>query len=276
MNRGPFEYEDVRSFIIPKETPPFWVVTCGVSYCDKTYYMERVCSNVTVLEYVIKGTGAINVDDREYHAAAGDVCILNEYCKHSYRADENDPWVKIYINLKGFAVPEIIQAYGLHNQVVYPGCEELHTLFQRFFELTGQEMTVEEIMEQCNVLFIQILNRLSTMSFRRNSVSDEASQVKNFINSNYHRELTVGEIAQSIYRSNDYINKLFKRAYGITPYQYYIETRISHAKALLKYSALSIAEIAECLGYRSNQYFSKQFHKVTGMTASEYRANPVG
>ena len=52
---------------------------------------------------------------------------------------------------------------------------------------------------------------------------------------------------------------------------YYIDVKITNAKALLLHTSLSIHQISENLGYKNDQYFSKQFHKVVGITATRYR-----
>ena len=53
-------------------------------------------------------------------------------------------------------------------------------------------------------------------------------------------------------------------------------SRIDYAKRLLLTTNLSVAQIAEKLGYGSNYGFMKQFAKNVGMTPTEYRrANAV-
>lgn len=114
-------------------------------------------------------------------------------------------------------------------------------------------------------------SELNIMCFNGTQPTDEASQLKSFIDRNYHRDLSIRDIAGSIFRSNDYANKLFKQCYGMTPYAYYIDVKIANAKALLLHTSLSIHQISENLGYKNDQYFSKQFHKIVGVTATHYR-----
>lgn len=268
-----FDFEDVRSFVAPKQLPAVWVEMSGLSYCDSTYRIDRICSDVTVIEYVISGTGSLYVGQNTYHPAAGDVYILHEKSDHSYIADKKDPWVKIFVNLKGTAVAGMLQAFGLRKKVVYPGCEELYPVFAELFEATKQDAPTDTIMEQCAMILAKLLSRMSNKLQQEQHPTEEARALKSFIDSNYQRDLTMNEIAQSIFRSNDYANKLFKRFYDNTPYAYYIEAKISHAKALLLHTSLSISQVAERLGYKNDQYFSKQFRKVTGMTATRFRAN---
>ena len=58
---------------------------------------------------------------------------------------------------------------------------------------------------------------------------------------------------------------------GTTLEKYLIAQKIEYAKELLIYDELSLAEIADRLGYSSGAYLSAQFKGVTGMTPSRFR-----
>lgn len=79
-------FEDVRSFIPTNKIPPVWVSLAGISYCDHTYRIGRVNSDVTVIEYIISGSGSLSISGNTYYPAAGDIYILPEGTNHSYEA----------------------------------------------------------------------------------------------------------------------------------------------------------------------------------------------
>lgn len=256
---------------MPDKTPPFWIEMAGISYCNGYYRVDREKSDVTVIEYVYKGTGTLRVGDASYEPGAGDIYILTENSNHAYRSSASDPWKKIFVNLKGSAVSPLIQAFRLHKKVLYSNCEEFSPIFEEIFALVKQNLPVEDTMERCGMLVFKLLSRLCQHEARDYQIPEEAQALKRFIDNNYQIDLNMDEIAASIYRSNDYTNKLFKRYYGITPYAYYLDVKMANAKALLLRTNLSIKQVADRLGYKSDQYFSKQFHKYVGMTASQYR-----
>ncbi len=271
MGGSVYKFEDVYSFLMPDKSLPFWVEMAGVSYCTGLYRIDRDKSDVTVIEYVYKGTGILRVGDTVYEPGAGDIYILTENSNHAYRSSASDPWTKIFVNLKGTAVSSLIQAFRLHKKVLYSNCEELSPIFEEIFELAKQNLPLEETMERCGVLVFKLLSRLCQHEARDHQIPEEAQALKRFIDNNYQIDLNMDDISASIYRSNDYTNKLFKRYYGITPYAYYLDVKMANAKDLLVRTNLSIKQIADRLSYKSDQYFSKQFHKYTGMTASQYR-----
>ena len=266
-----YKFEDVYSFLVPEKMPPFWVEMAGVSYCNGYYHIDREESDVTVIEYVYKGTGTLRVGQNVYHPVAGDIYILTEKSEHAYRADASDPWTKIFINLKGTAVPMLIQAFRLHKKVVYSDCRAICPVFEEILTVVKKNLPVEDTMERCAMLVMKLLSRLCQHEARDQRIPDEAQALKRFIDSNYQQNLNMDDISSSIFRSNDYANKLFKRYFGVTPYAYYLDVKMANAKALLQRTNLSVKQIADRLGYKSDQYFSKQFHKYVGMTASQYR-----
>lgn len=267
-----FDFEDAYYFLLPEETPPFWVEWAGITYCDDTYSMQREYAQVTVIEYVYSGTGTLWVDQKEYHPSAGDIYILPERTKQFYSADRNDPWTKIFVNLKGTAMASMIEAFGLHKKVVYKDCQELSPIFEEIFETVKKEdITVEQMMEQCGMLVMKLLTKLCIHQMHKQNVPNEVQTVKRFIDNNYRRNLTMDEIAAEVYRSNDYVKKQFKQFYGMTPYAYYLDLKLTHAKYLLQNTNLPIKQIADKLGYKSDRYFSKRFREAVGITATQFR-----
>jgi AraC-like DNA-binding protein len=67
------------------------------------------------------------------------------------------------------------------------------------------------------------------------------------------------------------LKKDFKRAYHTTIYAYSKEKRLEKSQALLKNTDLSIANIANQIGYANPSKYASAFKVHTGMTPSEYK-----
>lgn len=271
MKGSAFRCEDAYYFLYPDHNPSFWVTHAGISYCDETYKMSRASSASVVIEYVYKGTGTLWVEQCEYHPSGGDIYILPEHSKHSYYPDPDDPWTKIFVNLRGTAVTGLIQSFGLHERIVYHQCQGLSPIFESIFEIVKKDIPIDQVMEECGMMVMKLLLRLSQYETNEHEIPEEVQTVKRFIDSKYYRNLTMNEIAASVYRSNDYIKKRFKQYYGVTPYAYYLDLKMTHAKYMLRRTNLSIKQIADRLGFKSDRYFSKRFREATGITATQYR-----
>lgn len=83
-------------------------------------------------------------------------------------------------------------------------------------------------------------------------------------------ELSVPKIAEYLNLSPDYLNAIFKGEKGITLNKYIIQTRMEAAELLLREGNISIAAIAEQVGYENYSYFSSSFKKAYGCSPAGY------
>jgi len=79
-------------------------------------------------------------------------------------------------------------------------------------------------------------------------------------------------LAERLNYDYTYLSNLFSEVEATTIEKYYISQRIEKVKELLVYDELSLAEIADALGYSSAAYLSSQFKKVTGLTPTFYKS----
>ena len=79
-------------------------------------------------------------------------------------------------------------------------------------------------------------------------------------------------ISSKLHHDYNYLSNLFSEVEGTTIEKYFITQKIEKAKELLKYNELSVAQIADRLGYSSVAYLSNQFKKKTGLTPSFYKS----
>lgn len=82
--------------------------------------------------------------------------------------------------------------------------------------------------------------------------------------------LTVPEVAAGVHLSAAHFSRLFRAAYGETPYGYLMSRRIERAKALLR-TGLSVTEVCMAVGASSLGSFSSRFTQLVGMTPTAYR-----
>ena len=71
--------------------------------------------------------------------------------------------------------------------------------------------------------------------------------------------------------STAHFSRLFRRAYGETPYAYLMTRRIERAKALLRRGDLSVTDVCMAVGCTSLGSFSARFTELVGQTPTAYR-----
>lgn len=92
-----------------------------------------------------------------------------------------------------------------------------------------------------------------------------------YIDDNFSRDISLGEISEELNISSYYFSKLFKDETGEGFVEYLTRRRIDKAKDMLKDPEKSIKEICSECGYSDPNYFSRIFKKSTGMTPTEYK-----
>lgn len=71
---------------------------------------------------------------------------------------------------------------------------------------------------------------------------------------------------------NEYALKSgFQKLFGISPYAYHVEQKMSQAKCLLLDTNMAISTIAYQLGYSQSSSFGHEFRKAVGMSPGEFR-----
>lgn len=106
---------------------------------------------------------------------------------------------------------------------------------------------------------------------REREFENVVTRVKNYINENYARDISLDEVSRMVDISPYYFSKLFKQEVGENFSEYLTRTRIRNARQLLDNPKHSIKEVCMMCGYSDPNYFSRIFKKYEGMTPSEYR-----
>ena len=83
--------------------------------------------------------------------------------------------------------------------------------------------------------------------------------------------LTIRSVAEAAGLSEAYLRRIFHSAYGVSPKQYLLETRIRKAELLLTEESATVTEIAEACGFQSLYHFCRAFKSATGETPTEHR-----
>ena len=87
----------------------------------------------------------------------------------------------------------------------------------------------------------------------------------------YREKIDFTVLASDFGFSPQYLSKLFRKQYGMSPNRYLLQYRILKAMELLTTTALKIEEIAQNTGFNDEYYFSKFFKKQTGYTPTQFR-----
>lgn len=95
--------------------------------------------------------------------------------------------------------------------------------------------------------------------------------VSDYIDHHFGFSISVEQLCKIAYMGNTTLKTKFKEYFGCNITDYIIQRRVDQAQHLLMGTELSIAEIAQAVGYDRPESFAKQFQRITGLLPREYR-----
>jgi two-component system response regulator YesN len=121
--------------------------------------------------------------------------------------------------------------------------------------------------------FLPALNALlAPFHGRTGSQHPLATRARSFIDDNFHRRLSLSDVAERLAVSPSYLSRVFRRETGTTLTEYIQRTRIDRSLVLLAHGAASISEIAYQVGYQNYRDFYRNFVKQENASPSHVRA----
>lgn len=95
-----------------------------------------------------------------------------------------------------------------------------------------------------------------------------------FIQENF-KDISLDKVADKFHYTPEYTSRLIKSTTGKSFTQIVTQIRIEKAQVLLMDTNLSVADIAEQVGYESPENFIRVFKKQLQMTPTEYRRKGI-
>ena len=105
-----------------------------------------------------------------------------------------------------------------------------------------------------------------------NRAEEYFKQFTHLLGEHFREERSVGFYARQLCITPKYLTTLIKRISGQSVSEWIDNYVIIEAKTLLKYSHMSIQEIAYYLNFPNQSFFGSYFKRNTGMSPSQYKA----
>lgn len=238
-----------------------------------------------LIHYVKSGKGVFKTPDNKYEIGANTAFIMRPENKYSYVADQADPWKYMWICIGGDYVNEQILSRKrfLNTPVIqYKDINEIKRCFDCLFNYMPKNTKDDEL------FYAGIINLLLYYTFMGDTIDliyhqtpktdKDAENTKNYINDatgyiteNYHRDISINDIAEHVGLNRSYFSKLFRKYTGYSPNDYLLQYRIEMATHLLETGDEPIKVIADKTGFSYVHYFSKIIKESTGKTPTQYR-----
>ncbi len=119
-----------------------------------------------------------------------------------------------------------------------------------------------------NILSIQMN---SVKMVRRMKSKKLLYSIKDYIDSCYYEDISLGKLAKKYYINSSYLCRIFKEEFNSNLTDYLIEIRLNKARELMRDGRIKIVDVMRLTGFNNLNYFGKVFKKRFGVTASEFK-----
>lgn len=232
-----------------------------------------VIRDLYVLECCTDGYGSVIVNGREFPVEPGCCFFLLPGDEVSYKTGTEQPRSDIWCAFDCLQAGRILAQAGITSQNPYAPRELFDEIMQQVEQLVrmkGEPDPGADLRRASHIYAVLgALLRFAPSAANKNLWVQKAVGI---IETQYHKHISVKEIADAVGLDRSYFSTLFREQTGMTPHAYLNTLRIKKACTLMEQHKLTIAAVAEEVGldYRN---FARIFKKVTGNTPGEYNKN---
>jgi AraC family transcriptional regulator, L-rhamnose operon regulatory protein RhaS len=254
------------------------------------------------LIYVLEGSGFHNINDNNYEFSKGDVFLLTPEDAHTFEIITPTRFCIIDFTKSFFAksaerqeekmdVSEFFKRlqYIFHNHHNVKG-DIISASDKNIFEvLVNQLISEKENQQLFNEIIIQsivflLLHLIArniqqniTNYFKKQNPKSKIHEITAYIQQNiYNKELIkIENIATHFNKSADHLSRYFKTQTGSTIKDYITRYKLNLIQTRLKFSDLTVSEIAYEMNFTDESHLNKVFKNVFGKTVTQFKNEEI-
>lgn len=235
------------------------------------------------LHYIPYGCGTVVLDGTECELNADSLYVTGPHIYHEqFSAKENSmAEYCIFLQTKketGHA-PEgrsIVSVFLSTPVWIGKDTQELHPLMKKLFreleqKQAGYQSVVRSLLQQLIVYMVRNYRAAVPTGSLHASLEDQQSLILDESFLYDYASLTLDGLSKRLALSPRQTERLLREKYGQTFQQKKATARMSAAVVLLQSTELTIADIAEQLGFSSAEHFTNAFRAYAGTSPRQYR-----
>lgn len=228
---------------------------------------------------VLEGSGSITIQDRTYSIKSGDCAFIDCLSKFEHESSSEDAWKLAWVHFNG------VSARGYYNLFLQnTGESNVFTTKQtdKWLKiindiLAAQEQSVTEGELHTGELLLHLLNSVMnelSISVVSNKKSEKtlAGNLREFINEHFSSKNVLEELSFQFAEKVPSLDLIFRRYFGISIDEYVSNRRFNAAKEMLRFSVMTIEEVAKESGIGDIIAMQQMFRQSENMSCEEYRS----
>lgn len=218
----------------------------------------------------------LDIDGDNYTLEKPSIVIFSDYKKHKYISltqEYYDDFIHFDADMEEDFLRELHFPLNKPIQILNEMCitENIGDVYHEWKKGTEFSSPIQHHLMM--LLFWRLAEEwhMQNICHREVPYFDRLQEIRKKIQNNPGKNWKVGQMAAEVSLSPAYFQVLYKKAFGVTCMTDVIQTKISTAKEYLLSTDMSVASIAEELGYAQVYHFIRQFKKYAGLTPGAFR-----
>lgn len=239
---------------------------------------KRSVARTTLLfeiEYYISSSGTATINDRTYDIAPGTLLCVKPGQKRSSVFPFRCYYLHIELPADSPYFELLMQApdfYQIIDRHTYTGIFEslIAHLLQEGYNCESDFVNAK-LLELFYHLKNDSQNNRNCLEHFETNQYHFIPYVLEYMQLNFHRQITLTELADIAGYSPNYFHHVFRKVMGLTPQEFLMEERVQKAKLLLIKTDKTLSEIAYECGFCSQSHLCARFKRKVFCTPGEYR-----
>jgi AraC family transcriptional regulator len=141
---------------------------------------------------------------------------------------------------------------------------------------TGQSGGEIYIQSATLMLVNHLLRGYSEISITPQEISEGLPQYQfkyiiEYIEAHIAEDISLSKLAAQLKLSQSHFSSLFRKSSGLSPYQFLIRERVNRAKKLLLIGDLSIADVANAVGFYDQSHLTRHMRRLLNVSPRQLR-----
>lgn len=226
----------------------------GEQMCESGHSYGFAVRNYYLIHYVVSGKGSFIRERERYEIHAGEAFLIRPGEKTKYIADTYEPWHYIWIGFDGVLAKKL-------DELENPIFNTDESIFKKLILADAYFSMREQYVAGC-------VHMLLCDMFEQSEIKDNATLIKNYIETHYMDNIKIEELARSVRLNRKYLARIFKEKTGKSMREYILECRMREGEKLLN-SGYNVNEIAMMLGYSDQATFSRAYKHFWNITPAK-------
>lgn len=229
--------------------------------------------------FLLVKTPALFVINGEEIIAESSSAIIYDINFPQYYSSYNGNYINDWIHFKADNLTDYFKSLNIPLNTIIKiwddtfVCEMIKLMSNEYYSVNPNKNETMSLLLQTMFAKLSELISISIPKKYINIHYAELVSLRKEIYSNPQRQWRVDILADKMNMCSTYLQKIYRKTFGISCVADVIECKLNYAKDILSKTNMSINEVANECGYKNDVHFMRQFKKYVGVTPSEYRKN---